>query len=72
MAQRRDVFEPTSPARMSPEQRLGELAAILATGVIRLRRRRCQSIDLLAPATPDFLEKLLEFPREVSPDGQRG
>jgi len=31
--------DPTDPADMSPEDRLAEIAAILAEGVVRLRRR---------------------------------
>jgi hypothetical protein len=33
------VNDPTDPANMSPEARLAEVAAILAGGVLRLRRR---------------------------------
>ena len=40
MAKRRDVFDPTDPANLQPEQRLHEVAAILATGVIRTRENR--------------------------------
>ena len=39
MAERRDVFDPANPAEMSPEHRLGEVATILAVGVIRMRQR---------------------------------
>ena len=35
MATRRDLLDPTDPARMSPEQRLSEVAAIVAAGVVR-------------------------------------
>ena len=40
MAKRRDLLEPTDPDRLEPEQRLAEVAAILAAGVIRMRRWR--------------------------------
>ena len=39
MMKRREVFNPTHPVRMSPEQRLGEVATILATGIIRMPKR---------------------------------
>ncbi len=40
MATRRDLFDPTDPANLKPEQRLAEIAAMLAKGVIRLRKQR--------------------------------
>jgi hypothetical protein len=33
------VNDPTDPANMTPEERVAEVAAILAEGVVRLRRR---------------------------------
>ena len=33
------VNDPTDPANMTPEERVAEVAAILAEGVLRLRRR---------------------------------
>ena len=40
MAKRRDLFDPTDPARLQPEQRLTDVASILAAGVIRMREKR--------------------------------
>ena len=40
MATRRDLFDPTDPANLQPEQRQREVAAILAAGVIRMREKR--------------------------------
>ncbi len=40
MAKDRDPFDPTDPAPLQPEQRLAEIAAILAAGVLRMRERR--------------------------------
>jgi hypothetical protein len=40
MTARRDLFDPTCPAHLHPEQRQREVAAIFATGVIRLRAKR--------------------------------
>ena len=40
MATRRDLFDPTDPARLQPEQRRTEVASILAAGVIRMRAKR--------------------------------
>lgn len=37
MASRRDLFDPSDPEQLRPEQRLVEVAAILAAGVIRMR-----------------------------------
>jgi hypothetical protein len=39
MATRRDLFDPSDPEQLRPEQRLAEIAAILAAGVIRMRQR---------------------------------
>ena len=39
--------DPTDPRNMTPEERLAEVAAILAAGVLRLHRRAA------IPATPD-------------------
>lgn len=33
------VNDPSDPANMTPEERVAEVAAILAEGVLRLRRR---------------------------------
>ncbi len=33
------VNDPTDPANMTPDERVAEVAAILAEGVLRLRRR---------------------------------
>ncbi len=46
------------PARLSPDERLREAAAILAVGVLRLRQRAA------LPA-----EQVPEIPAESSPDG---
>lgn len=40
MAKRSDLFDPTDPAHMTPQQGLGEVAAVLAAGVLRMRERR--------------------------------
>lgn len=40
--------DPTDPAKMTPEQRVEEVAAILAAGVLRLRARAA----LPPPAAP--------------------
>ena len=44
MAKRRDLFDPTDPANLQPEQRLTEVAAILAAGAIRMRARRAATV----------------------------
>jgi hypothetical protein len=40
MATHRDLFDPTDPAKLQPEQCLTQVAAILAAGVIRMREKR--------------------------------
>ena len=40
MATRRDLFDPSDPEQLQPEQRLTEVAAILAAGMLRIRQRR--------------------------------
>lgn len=40
MAKCCDLFDPTDPAILQPEQRQREVAAILAAGVIRMREQR--------------------------------
>lgn len=40
MATRRVLFDPADPIDLDPDQRLREVGAILAAGVIRMRIRR--------------------------------
>jgi len=40
MAARFDLHDPSDPEQLRPEQRLVEVAAILAAGVVRMRERR--------------------------------
>jgi hypothetical protein len=72
VTERREVFDPTNPAQMSPEQRLTEAAAILAAGVLRMRRRYRSGATSPALVGSDSVKKGLEFLLETSPDGQRG
>jgi hypothetical protein len=51
-------FDPTDPAHFTPEQRLDELAAILAAGVRRALALRATPV----PASP-------ELPAECARDG---
>ena len=68
--------DPTNPANMTPDERVAEVAAILAGGVLRLRRRQAVS----APDDPQIhpvesLESVangLEVPSETRLHGQRG
>ncbi len=39
MAKRPDLFDPTDPARLQPEQRLTEAVAIAAASAIRMTQR---------------------------------
>jgi len=49
MATRRDLFDPTDPATLQPEQRQREIAAILAAGVIRMREQRAVTVPKFRP-----------------------
>lgn len=40
MAKRRDLFDPSDPVSLQAEQRVTEVAAILAAGVLRMRERQ--------------------------------
>jgi hypothetical protein len=40
------VYDPTSPTEMSPDQRLDEIASILAGGLLRLHRRVALSTEV--------------------------
>jgi hypothetical protein len=51
--------DPADPIHLTPEQRLEEIAALLATGVLRLQRRAA----LTAPCNHP------EFPSDSSPNG---
>ncbi len=61
-------FDPTDPAYLTPEQRLDELAAILAAGVRRALALRSSSLKSEADSSPDGLDK----PAEQSVHGPRG
>lgn len=63
--------DPTDPTDMSPDERLDEVASILARGILRLHRR--------VPAHPDPVENLpessatcLELAAPPRPDGATG
>ena len=51
------------PEEMVPEERLAEVAAILAAGYLRLRQARAA----LAAESPPFTEKPLDCPRPPAP-----
>ena len=67
------VNDPTDPANMTPEERVAEVAAILAEGVLRLRRRAAVRGNVSAVENPlESGEKGLEHVAETSPHGHRG
>ncbi|GIK15646.1 MAG: hypothetical protein BroJett003_06100 [Planctomycetota bacterium] len=78
MAARRERLNPTDLTDLQPEQRLHEVAAILAAGVIRMRVRRCATSSRHGTAacksqiSPESGETRLELSRRSSPDGQCG
>ena len=68
--------DPTDPANMTPDERLTEVAAILAEGVRRLRRRAAVSMPdgpLIRPVeSADSGGNGLEVPSETRLHGHRG
>lgn len=63
--------DPTDPADMSPDERLDEIASILARGILRLHGR---VPGHLAPAEnlPESSATCLELPPLPRPDGVAG
>ena len=68
--------DPTNPANMTPDERLAEVAAIFAEGVLRLRRRAANLTPKLTVIHPvESVESAgtgLDECAETSPHGQRG
>ena len=50
--------DPSSPANMPPDERVGEVAALLAKGLLRLRKS--SAISITSPLPPE-IEPLAEF-----------
>ncbi len=63
--------DPTDPTHIPPEERLIEVAAILAAGVLRLHRRAALPVPPDAEIPLDSGRNCLERPVQPSPDGQR-
>jgi hypothetical protein len=65
-------FDPTDPEHMTADDRVAEVAAILAAAVLRLHRRHA----LTAPASPqissDSGQTGLEVPADLRLHGQHG
>ena len=59
--------DPFDPASMTPEERDREVAAILATGYLRLRRLRADSGPPAPALPPGSPEKSLEHPGDQAP-----
>lgn len=70
------VNDPTDPANMTPEERVTEVAAILAEGVLRLRRRAAvPTVPGDVPAVkipPESGQNSLEECGETRLHGHRG
>jgi hypothetical protein len=64
-------FDPADPDQMTADDRVAEVAAIFAVGVLRLRRRHA-----LATASPqissDSAQTGLEVPADLRLHGQHG
>jgi len=66
------TLDPASPAGLSPGQRLQGIAAILASGVLRLRERRRMARTSYPGQCADCPPNRLEDSGKTSPDGQCG
>ena len=64
--------DPNDPADMSPQERLTEIASILAQGVFRVRRQGFSTPNPAPNPDPESSQNGLEVPDESRPDGQRG
>ena len=64
MAKRSDRSDPTDPVSLRPEQRLTELAMILAVGVLRMREQRPVTVPKVRPCRN-------QVPTVASPNGRR-
>jgi hypothetical protein len=68
--------DPTDPANMTPDERLAEVAAIFAEGILRLRRGAAGHTPKLVVIHPvesaEFAVNGLEVPLGTSPHGHRG
>ncbi len=65
------MYQPIDPAELSPDQRRLELARILATGVLRLRRIRLLG-KIPAAFTQDSVAGGLDVPPETVLSGRNG
>ena len=64
-------FDPTDPRNLTPEQRLDELAAILATGVCRVLALRVSPLTSAPLPTPEQIpSESCQIPLEVSPQSR--
>lgn len=72
MTQSRDLCDPTHPDRLQPEQRLTEVARILAAGVMRMREHQNQAATSTLRIPPESGDTRLELSRRTRPDGQGG
>jgi hypothetical protein len=65
--------DPTDPASLTPEQRVEEIAAILAAGLLRLRRRAAVPAASPPPEIPaDSARNRLDDSPETRLHGHRG
>jgi len=75
MATGRDLFDPTDPTGLTPEQRLTGIAAILAAGLVRMRERRRATATGNGGARPGRTRgtaasdrRTLAYTSEISPE----
>ena len=64
-------FDPTDPRNLTPDQRLDELSAILATGVRRVLSLRVSRATSSLPPPPEQIPpQSCQIPLEVSPQSR--
>jgi hypothetical protein len=65
-------FNPTYPEHMTADDRVAEVAAILAGAILRLRRRHALGAPSTAQISSDFAQTGLEVPADLRLHGQHG
>lgn len=60
--------DPFSPASLSPDDRLGEIASILSRGVLRLRKRPLLLAGIGAEESGKKFPTGLDVPADFGPD----
>jgi hypothetical protein len=65
-------YDPTDPIHMTPEQRVSELAALLAEGILRLRQRAALTSNPAINPPPESPDSGLDACPPTSLHGHHG